>query len=121
MKYLKQFAVILALSFVGELLYLLIPLPIPASIYGIILLFVGLETRLIPLDAVRETGLFLVEIMPILFVPALVGLLESWDIIKGAWLPYIAVTVITTAVVMIISGHVTQLIIRSRKDATVHE
>ena len=52
MKLLKQFLIILAISFVGEILKYLLPLPVPASIYGMVILFIGLLTGLIPLNSV---------------------------------------------------------------------
>lgn len=117
MKWMKQFGIILLISFVGEILEKWIPLPIPASIYGIILLFLCLKLNIIPHEAVHETGKFLIEIMPLMFIPAAVGLLETWDVIAPAWLEYVAVTVISTWVVMIVSGRVTQFMIRrKRKD-----
>ena len=117
MKWMKQFGIILLISFVGEILEKWIPLPIPASIYGIILLFLCLKLNIIPHEAVHETGKFLIEIMPLMFIPAAVGLLETWDLIAPAWLEYVAVTVISTWVVMIVSGRVTQFVIRrKRKD-----
>lgn len=115
MKYVKQFGIILFLSFVGEILHYLIPLPIPASIYGIIILLLGLETKWIPLNAVEETGRFLIEIMPIMFIPAAVGLLDSWKIIKPAIIPYLVITVISTCIVILVSGRVTQSILRRRR------
>ena len=117
MKWMKQFGIILLISFVGEILEKWIPLPIPASIYGIILLFLCLKLNIIPHEAEHETGKFLIEIMPLMFIPAAVGLLETWDVIAPAWLEYVAVTVISTWVVMIVSGRVTQFVIRrKRKD-----
>ena len=117
MKWMKQFGIILLISFVGEILEKWIPLPIPASIYGIILLFLCLKLNIIPHEAVHETGKFLIEIMPLMFIPAAVGLLETWDVIAPAWLEYVAVTGISTWVVMIVSGRVTQFVIRrKRKD-----
>lgn len=67
MKFIRQFLIILAVSFVGELLNYFIPLPIPASIYGLVLMLICLQRGIIPLEAVRETGKFLVEIMPLMF------------------------------------------------------
>ena len=52
MKYIKQLSIILLISFLGELIHYLLPLPIPASIYGLILLFVALLTGIVPLSAV---------------------------------------------------------------------
>lgn len=116
MKYIRQFCVILLITFLGELLHFMIPIPIPASIYGIVILFAGLLSGIIPLDSVRETGLFLVEIMPVMFIPAAVGLIDSWEMISGSLLKYAVVIVITTAGVMAVAGRVTQRMIRSGKN-----
>ena len=64
MKFVRQFMIILAISFVGELLHALLPLPVPASIYGLVLMLIGLQTGILPLSAVNEAGGFLIEIMP---------------------------------------------------------
>lgn len=121
MKYIRQFCIILAISFVGEILNELIPLPIPASIYGIVILFIGLYTKIIPLDSVRETGKFLVEIMPVMFIPAAVGLINSWGLIQASWLPYLLVTAVTTVAVMAAAGLVTQFVITHRKEKKANE
>ena len=115
MKYIKQFGIIILISFVGEVLNYVIPLPIPASIYGIVIMFLCLSLHIIPLDAVKGTGKFLIEIMPLMFIPAAVGLMESWDIIKPSLIPYLLVTAITTVIVMAVAGRVTQAVIRHSK------
>ncbi len=108
MKYLRQFGIILLISFVGEILYVLLPFPIPASIYGIIILFLCLETGVVSLPLVKETSDFLIEIMPIMFIPAAVGLMDSWQTMKEDLVPYAVITVLTTCAVMIVSGKVVQ-------------
>ena len=115
MKYIKQFGIILAITFLGEILHALLPVPVPAGIYGIVLLFVGLKTGLIPLAEVKDASKFLINIMPLMFIPAAVGLMDTWEIIAPSWLQFILVTVITTVVVMAVSGLVTQAVIRLRK------
>ena len=112
MKYLKQFGIILVLSFIGELLNHVLPLPVPASIYGIILMFVCLKSGFLPLSEVEETGRFLIEIMPLMFIPAAVGLLEAWNIIHSVWVQYLIVTAVSTVFVMVVSGRATQYMIR---------
>lgn len=114
MKFLKQFLIILGFSFAGELLHRILPFPVPASIYGMGLLFFCLLTRLLPAGAVRETGLFLIEIMPVMFIPAGVGLMTSWDRLQPILVPVAVITVITSLTVMLASGWVSQLIIRKR-------
>ena len=115
MKYLKQFLIILFVSFLGEILNYLIPLPIPASIYGILLMFLALELHIIPLSSVREAGRFLIEIMPILFIPSVVSIIGLWDILKNRWLQYLAVLVLTTFIVMAVSGTVTQHLLKGER------
>ena len=100
MKYLRQFLVILLFSFVGELLHELIPLQIPASIYGLVLLFIALLAGWIRLSQVKEAAKFLIEIMPLMFIPAGVGLLESWGVLKPILLPVCVIMVISTILVL---------------------
>ena len=73
MKHLRQFLIILLFSFLGEGLKALLPLPVPASIYGLVLLFAALELGIIKLSAVEDAGKFLIEIMPVMFIPAGAG------------------------------------------------
>lgn len=108
MKYLRQFCIILIISFVGDLLHSVLPLPVPGSIYGILLMFALLKSGLLPLDAVKDTGKFLIEIMPVMFIPAAVGLVESWGLIGKSLGVYAVVTVVSTILVMAVSGMITQ-------------
>lgn len=112
MKFIRQFSIILIISFAGEILNYLIPLPVPASIYGLVIMLICLMTGLVPLDAVKDTGKFLIEIMPLMFIPAAVGLLESWGVLKPVWIPVIAITVISTIAVIAVTGHIAQLVLK---------
>lgn len=112
MKYIRQFAIILTISFLGEVLKSLIPLSIPASIYGLVLMLAALCTGIIKLDSVKESAKFLVEVMPLMFIPAAVGLTESWGIIRPALVPILVLTLVSTVLVMAVSGRVTQAVIR---------
>ena len=115
MKYLRQFFIIMLISLLGEALKWLIPLPIPASIYGLVLMLLALCTGVITVDKVEEASTFLIEIMPVMFIPASVGLLDSWGALKDIILPIGAIIVITTIVVMGLTGKITQGIIRMEK------
>ena len=112
MKYLRQFCIILFMSFLGELLHFLIPLPIPASVYGLVLMLAALCTKILKLDQVKETADFLIEIMPVMFIPAAVGLLDSWSALQPIWFPVVVITILTTIIVMAATGRVTQHMIR---------
>ena len=115
MKFLKQFSIILLISFLGEILHMLIPLPVPASVYGLVLMLGALITGILKLGQVRETAAFLIEIMPVMFIPAGVGLMESWSSLQPVWLPVILITIVTTILVMAVTGKVTQAMIRKEK------
>ena len=116
MKFLVQFLIIAAVSFAGEILNAVVPLPVPASIYGMVLLFVGLMTGVIKIEAVKETGMFLIEIMPLMFIPAGVGLMTSWETLKSIIVPVSVITVVTIITVMASTGLVSQIIIRKSKE-----
>ena len=115
MKYLRQLLIILIFSFIGEILHSLIPIQVPASIYGLVLLFIALLTGIIQLPQVKETAKYLIEIMPLMFIPAGVGLLESWGDLKSILIPVLILLVASTILVMGVSGKVTQGIIQRSK------
>lgn len=117
MKYLRQFAIILGVTCVGELIKYFVPLPIPASIYGLVLMLVLLMSGVLKLGQVKEAGEFLVEIMPLMFIPAGVGLLTSWEQLQGVLVPVLVITIVTTFVVMIVAGKVSDLFINMKKDS----
>ena len=112
MKYLRQVMIILLVSFWGELLKYVIPLPVPASIYGLVILFILLETGILKLDAVKETSVFLIEIMPLMFIPAGVGLMESWGDLNSMLLEVVVIILVSTVLVMGVSGKVTELVLK---------
>lgn len=115
MRYVKQFGIIIVVSFLGEILHSLIPIPVPASIYGLVLMFAGLITGVIPYDSVKEVGTFLVDIMAIMFLPAAVGLMDAFDILRPVLVPFAVITVVSTIVVMVVSGKVTETVMHHSK------
>ena len=112
MRYIKQFLIILLISFIGEVLNYLIPLPVPASIYGLVVMFVCLKTGFFKLSTVEDTGKFLIEIMPLMFIPSSVGLMKTWGILKPILFPALLISVVSTVAVMAVTGRFTQFIIR---------
>lgn len=115
MKYLSQFLIILGFTLVGEALQRIIPLPIPASVYGLVLLFLALCLKLVKVDQVKHTGSFLISLLPFLFVSHVVGIVEHWEAIRPQLLPIGLLIVATTALVFGVSGRLAQLL-RKRGD-----
>ena len=103
---------ILLISFIGGIASRgVLPLPVPASVYGFAILFIGLLSGVIKLAHVKDTGKLLIEIMPVMFIPAGVGLLESWPQIAPIGVPVAVITLVSTVIVMVISGKITQFVI----------
>lgn len=116
MKYLTQFVIIMGFTLLGEALQRLVPLPIPASVYGLALLFAALCFKLIKVEQVKETGGFLTSILPILFVSPAVGIVEDWGLIADRLVPIILLLVGSTIATFGISGRITQAILRKGGD-----
>ena len=122
MKYVRQFWIILLISAIGEGLHVLIPLPVPASVYGLVIMLIALGTHIIKLEQVKEAAEFLIEIMPVMFIPAGVGLMASWHILQPVLVPVSIITVAALITVMIVTGRCTQWILhKDRKKASTNE
>lgn len=120
MRYLFQSGRILAFCFAGEVLHAVLPLPVPASVYGLLLLLLALCSGIVRPEQVRETGLFLTGIFPLLFVPAAAGVMELWAELGALLLPAVIAIVPVTVLVFAAAGRTTQAIIH-RKEKTQHE
>lgn len=112
MKYLPQFLTILGFTLAGEALQRLLPLPIPASVYGLVLLFLALCLRVVKLEQVKEAGAFLTSILPILFVSPAVGIVEDWAMIREELFWILLLLVGSTVLTFGIAGRVAQTILR---------
>jgi holin-like protein len=108
----RQFCIIILISFTGEFLSNIIPLPIPGSIYGLVIMLSIL--RLKSLNQIQDTAEFLLDIMILMLIPTAVGLIESWRSLKEILLPVAIITVVTSVLVMVVTGWVTQLFVWKR-------
>ena len=115
MKYLKQLTIILAVSLVSEALGYFIPLPVPASVYGLVIMFLLLWTKVIKLSQVEDVADFFLQVMPFFFVAPTVGLITSFDAIRGNVLWLVLMCFISTVVTIAVTGLVAQIIIRLKK------
>lgn len=118
MKYISQFLIILGFTLAGEALQRLIPIPIPASVYGLALLFLALCLKIVKIEQVKEVGGFLTSLLPLLFVSPTVGVLENWSLIQPQLLSILLLLVASTALTFGISGLVTQAL--SKKGGEKH-
>lgn len=115
MKYLMQFARILGVCLLGEVLKELLPLPIPATIYGLVLMLVFLMTGVIRLEQVEGAADFLIKIIPPMFLPAAVGLMEQFDGLRAILVPFLVINVVGLLVTFAVTGRVTQFLLGREK------
>ncbi len=111
MKYIKQLLIILLVSFIAEVMEYLIPLPVSASVYGLVLMLLGLMTGFIPLEKVEGAADYLVGIMTLMFVPPTVGIMCAAEELKQMGVALVVISVITTLIVMVVTGKVAQFIL----------
>lgn len=121
MRFIKQFLIVLFVSFLGEILKAVLPLPIPASIYGLVIMLALLMTGIVKLEQVEGISMFLIDIMPLMFIPASAGLIDIWPNLKPVLLPLLTITILSTVLVMIVSGKVTEFVINLDKGRNKNE
>ena len=114
--YLFQFARILAFCFLGEVCHAVLPLPVPASVYGMLLLLICLCTKVIKLDQIQETADFMLVAMPLVFVGPGVALMESFGLMKDSLLGILIISVLSTMAVMVLTGLIAQILVRRKRD-----
>lgn len=119
MNYVKQFCIILAFSFAGEILNRVVPLPVPSSIYGLVLMFLALEFKLLKVEHIKDVSKFLLGIMSIFFVPSSVGFINALPLMKKYGIQFAIIGIVSTFIVFGVTGQVTQLLmkIRNRKNS----
>lgn len=115
MKYIFQLTIIFGISFVGELLNALLPLPVPASVYGLVILFLLLCTKIIKLEQVETVSEYLMAIMPIFFIEPTVGIMQSYGMVKGNILPLFVACFLSFGAVIAVTGLISQMMIRMQK------
>lgn len=112
MKYIKQLFIIVIVSLLGELMHFFTPFPIPASIYGLVIMFVLLEAKIVKVEKVKDVSTFLLGIMPVIFVPACVGFINAFPLMKQYGLQFLVIGIGTTFLVMICTGYTVQLVMK---------
>ena len=93
----------------------MLPLPVPASVYGLVLLLAALTAGVVKLEQVKETGTYLTGIFPLLFVPAAAGIMELWAEMGQLLLPILIAILPVTVLVMAAAGRTTQALTAQRR------
>lgn len=115
MNYIFQLAIIFGISFIGELLNAILPLPVPASVYGLIIMFLLLCTKIVKLEQVETVSEYLMAIMPLFFIEPTIGIMNSYGLVKGNILALFLACFLSFAAVIAVTGLVSQTIIRLQR------
>lgn len=115
MKYLRQALIIAAITFAAEIVKYLLPLPIPVSIYGLAMLFFLLKSGLLALEQVQDVGNLLLELMPLLLVPASVSFITALDTVQAMLRRSSSWALLGTLLVMAVTGLAAQWVIRGER------
>ncbi|WP_022942812.1 CidA/LrgA family protein [Psychromonas hadalis] len=108
--YLRGFMLIFLFLGVGKVISAQLPIVFPGSIIGLMLLFLGLTTRLIKIDWVHASANFTLKYMVILFIPLAVGLLNYFDLLLENWVVILFSTFFSSFLIMFSVGHLFQFL-----------
>lgn len=97
--------IILVTYFIGQLLQTLFHLPIPGAVLGLLLLFLALQMGIIKVEMIEDVCEFLISNMSFLFIPAGVGLMNAFGVLKGKWIVFIVILIISTIVFWLITAY----------------
>lgn len=115
MKYVKQIGIVLGITMAGEILYRVLPLPVPAGVYGLFIMLAALMSGAVKLESVEGTGNFLMDTMTMMFIPATVGIVECIAQVKDVLVPFLVIIAVSTVLVMAVTGRMAQWIMGRRE------
>ena len=95
MKYVRQIGIILGITLAGEFLNQILPLPVPAGVYGLFLMLAALMSGVVKMESVEG------------------GILECANELKAVLIPFLIIIAVSTVVVMIVTGKVAQFMMES--------
>ncbi|SNT10226.1 holin-like protein [Anaerovirgula multivorans] len=112
MPLLKQLGIIVGICLAGELLNKILGIPVPGNVIGMIILLILLITGIIKLEMIEKISKFLLDHLAFFFVPAAANILNNLQLIQSQWLPIMGVILISTVVVMTVTGLTVEFLIR---------
>lgn len=116
MRYVKQIGIILGITLAGEILNHVVPLPVPAGVYGLFIMLAALMCGAVKLESVEGTGNFLMDTMTMMFIPATVGIIECIDQVKAVLIPFLIIIGVSTLLVMGVTGRMAQWVMRKQEE-----
>ncbi|QBD85293.1 CidA/LrgA family protein [Clostridium tetani] len=112
MKILRELGIVLLICVLGEVIHSIFKLSIPGNVVGMILLFILLYFKVIKVSMISQITNFLLDHLAFFFVPAGVGILSCMPFLKGKWLAFLVICIISTIIVIGVTGWTIQAYIR---------
>lgn len=116
MKYIKEFLIVASVTLLGEILKSLLPFVIPSPVYGLVLMFILLSTKVILVEDVDSVSSFLISSMGVMFVPPAVKVITGWSEIRSFFLPLLTISLLSTLFVFTLSAKVSDALIKEDDD-----
>ena len=114
MKLLREAMLIIGIYFLGELLSKSLIKFMPGNILGMLILLILLSTKIVKIEAIETVAKFLLDHLAFFFIPAGVGLITVVQLIEGNTIKLVAICIISTFIVMGITGLTVQFLISNR-------
>jgi len=111
-----QIAILFGFSFLGNLVHTYLHIPLPGSIIGLLLLFLGLSLNIFSVKWIKQGAGFLLAFLPLLFVPTLVGIIKYPELFTGKGVLILLVVVISTIITMIAAGKSSEVVGNKTKE-----
>lgn len=112
MKIFREALIILSIYLLGEVISKGLGLPVPGNIIGMIIFLVLLCSNIIKLEKVETISSFFLDHLAFFFIPAGVGLITSFDIIKSSLIEILFICIITTTIVITVTGLIVQFLVK---------
>jgi holin-like protein len=98
MKIIKQVGIIFAVCWLSQVIASVLPFAFPASVIGMLFLFICLLTGLLKIEHIQEKSDFLLENMAFFFVPAGVSIMNYFEILKSSVVQLVIICVVSTVI-----------------------
>ena len=112
MKIIRQIGIIFTVCWLSILVEKVLPFAFPASVIGMILLFICLLTGVLKIEYIQEKADFLLENMAFFFVPAGVSIINYFDVLESTWIQLVVICVISTVVTFAVTAWSVKLTVR---------
>ena len=112
MKIIRQIGIIFTVCWISILVEKILPFAFPASVIGMLLLFICLLTGVLKIEHIQEKADFLLENMAFFFVPAGVSIINYFDVLESTWIQLVVICVISTVVTFAVTAWSVKLTVR---------